>query len=62
MKQLIKGIDNSEISNHPDYRDFFLKVNTADVVDMDLRVAVQSYKLSMAIFKTYIKKLDKDKT
>jgi hypothetical protein len=57
MKQLVEGYDNSEISNHSDYRDFFLEVNTPDITESELRVAVQSYKLSMEIINSYMKKI-----
>jgi hypothetical protein len=59
MKQLVEGYDNSEISNHSDYRDFFLAVNTSDITEseFELRVAVQSYKLSMEIINSYMKKI-----
>jgi hypothetical protein len=57
MKELVKGYDNSEISNHSDYRDFFLEVNTSDITESELRIAVQSYKLSMDIINSYMKKI-----
>lgn len=57
MKELVEGYDNSEISNHSDYRDFFLEVNTSDITESELRIAVQSYKLSMDIINSYMKKI-----
>ena len=60
MKQLVNGYDNSEIANQTDYREFFLKVNTSDVTDKELRIAVQSYKLSMNIIDSHYKKFMRD--
>ena len=60
MKQLINGYDNSEIVNQPDYRKFFLKVKTSDITDNELRIAVQSYKLSVHIIDSHYKKLMSD--
>jgi hypothetical protein len=57
MKQLVKGYDNSEISKQSDYRDFFLAVNTSDITESDLRIAVQSYKLSMDVINSYMQKI-----
>lgn len=62
MKQLIKNIENSDILQKTDYREFFItEVNTSDIEDKELRIAVQSFKMADAIIKGHLKKLMKDK-
>lgn len=62
MKQLIKNIENSDVLDQIDYREFFItEVNTSDIEDKELRVAVQSFKLADAIIKGNLKKLAKGK-
>ena len=62
MKQLIKNIENSDILQKTDYREFFItEVNTSDIEDKELRVAVQSFKMADAIIKGQLKKLAKGK-
>lgn len=62
MKQLIKNIENSDVLDQIDYREFFItEVNTSDIEDKELRVALQSFKLADAIIKGHLKKLAKGK-
>lgn len=62
MNQLIKNIENSDVLEKTDYREFFItEVNTSDIEDKELRVAVQSFKMADAIIKGHLKKLTKDK-
>lgn len=61
MKQLIKDIDNSEILEQGDYRDFFLNVKTSDILENELRIAVQSYKLAMNIIDSHVGKIVREK-
>lgn len=62
MKQLIKNVDNKTILENADYRKFFIDdVVTSDVLDKELRVAVQSFRMADAIIKGHLKKLTKDK-
>lgn len=62
MKQLIKNIENSDVLDKTDYREFFItEVNTSDIEDKELRVAVQSFKMADAIIKGQLKKLAKGK-
>lgn len=62
MKQLIKNIENSDVLDQIDYREFFItEVNTSDIEDKELRVAVQSFKMADSIIKGHLKKLAKGK-
>lgn len=60
MKQLIKNFENKDILEKTDYREFFIaEVNTSDIEDKELRIAVQSFKLADTIIKGQLKKLKK---
>lgn len=58
MKQLINNVTNEELIGMKNYRKYFLQeVSIEDITDRDLRIAVQSYKMSVAMIDAYIKDL-----
>ena len=61
MKDLIDGFTNEEILKKTDKLGFFIKeVKTSDIQESDLRIAVQSLKLSNEIIQQHMKKLQKE--
>lgn len=59
MKQLINGYDNEEIVSQTNMHNFIMNVNTSDVTEKDLRIAIQSYKLASGIIEGYVSKIRK---
>ena len=61
MKDLIDGFTNEEILKKTDKISFFVnEVNTPDIQDNELRIAVQSLKMARDVIQRHMKDLQKE--